>query len=58
MTSSRWSAELRKVIGMAWVPSTLAEEGAELDIKVDGGLEKATVRLKPFFDPEGGRLRS
>ncbi|MDQ3895365.1 MAG: (2Fe-2S)-binding protein [Actinomycetota bacterium] len=58
VTSSRWSAELRKVIGMAWVPSTLAEEGAELDIKVDGGLEKATVRLKPFFDPEGGRLRS
>jgi aminomethyltransferase len=58
VTSSRWSAELRKVIGMAWVPSTLAEEGAQLDIKVDGGLEKATVRLKPFFDPEGGRLRS
>ncbi|MDQ3876700.1 MAG: aminomethyltransferase, partial [Actinomycetota bacterium] len=58
VTSSRWSEELRKVIGMAWVPSTLAEEGAGLDIKVDGRLERAKVTLKPFFDPDGGRLRS
>jgi sarcosine oxidase, subunit alpha len=58
ITSARFSPELRKVIGMAVVPIELAEEGAGLLVKVDGGYEKASVRLKPFFDPDGGRLRS
>jgi sarcosine oxidase subunit alpha len=58
ITSARFSSHLRKVIGMAWVPTELAEEGADLLIKVDGGYEKAWVRLKPFFDPGGERLRS
>jgi glycine cleavage system aminomethyltransferase T len=43
---------------MAWVPPDLAEDGAEIAIKVDGGVEKAHVRLRPFFDPDGERLRS
>jgi sarcosine oxidase, subunit alpha len=58
ITSARFSPQLRKVIGMGWVPVDLAEDGAELLIKVDGGYEKASVRLQPFFDPDGGRLRS
>jgi sarcosine oxidase subunit alpha len=58
ITSARFSPHLRKVIGMAWVPVDLAEDGADLLIKVDGGYEKASVRLQPFFDPDGGRLRS
>src|SRR5204862_545671 len=58
VTSSRWSEELGGVIGMAWVPPSLAEDGTPIDIKVDGHLEQARVRLKPFFDPEGERLRS
>jgi sarcosine oxidase, subunit alpha len=58
ITSARFSPQLRKVIGMAWVPVDLAEDGADLLIKVDGGYEKASVRLTPFFDPEGERLRS
>jgi sarcosine oxidase subunit alpha len=58
VTSSRWSAEVGKVIGMAWVPADLAEDGTPLSIKVNGGLERAHVRLQPFFDPEGRRLRS
>ncbi|MDQ3867671.1 MAG: aminomethyltransferase family protein, partial [Actinomycetota bacterium] len=58
ITSSRWSPELRRVIGMAWVPSELAREGAEFDVKMDGGVERARVRLRPFYDPDGGRLRS
>ena len=58
ITSARFSPELRKVIGMAVVPIELAEEGADLLVKVEGGYEKASVRLKPFFDPDGGRLRS
>jgi glycine cleavage system aminomethyltransferase T len=58
VTSSRWSDELGKAIGMAWVPPELAEEGAQIALKVNGSIERAHVRLRPFFDPEGGHLRS
>jgi sarcosine oxidase, subunit alpha len=58
VTSARWSPELGRVIGMAWVPTDLARDGAELDVKMDGGVEKARVRMRPFYDPDGRRLRS
>jgi sarcosine oxidase subunit alpha len=58
VTSVRFSEQLQRVIGMAIVPIELAEDGKELDIKVDGSLEKARVVTKPFFDPEGKQLRS
>ena len=43
---------------MAWVPPDLAHEGARIEIKVDGRLEEAAVRLAPFYDPRGEQLRS
>jgi sarcosine oxidase subunit alpha len=58
ITSSRWSPELRKAIGMAWVPAEIAEDGRSFLVTVDGGFERATVRLRPFFDPDGEKLRS
>jgi sarcosine oxidase subunit alpha len=58
ITSARWSPELRKVIGMAWVPAELAHDGAEFFVTMNGGFDKAHVRLRPFFDPDGERLRS
>ncbi len=58
ITSARWSPELRKVIGMAWVPAELAHEGAQFFVTIGDGFDKAFVRLKPFFDPDGERLRS
>jgi sarcosine oxidase, subunit alpha len=58
ITSARFSPQLRKVIGMGWVPVDLAEDGTELLVKIGDGYEKATVRTEPFFDPDGGRLRS
>jgi sarcosine oxidase subunit alpha len=58
ITSARWSPELRKVIGMAWVPTELAHDGAEFFVTIDGGFDKAHVHMRPFFDPEGERLRS
>jgi glycine cleavage system aminomethyltransferase T len=58
VTSARWSEHLGKAIGMGWVPPALAEEDAEIAIKVDGRVEKARVRLRPFFDPDGERLRT
>ncbi|MGH3023741.1 MAG: glycine cleavage T C-terminal barrel domain-containing protein, partial [Gaiellaceae bacterium] len=57
VTSSRWSEHLGKAIGMGWVPPELAEDGAEIAIKVDGKVERAHVRLRPFFDPDGEQLR-
>ena len=58
VTSARLSPHLGHVIGMAWVRPELAQDGAEIEIKVNGGVEKARVRLRPFFDPDGERLRS
>jgi glycine cleavage system aminomethyltransferase T len=43
---------------MAWVRPELAQDGTEIEIRVNGGVANARVRLKPFFDPEGERLRS
>ena len=57
VTSARFSGHLGRAIGMAWVPPDLAEEDAELTIKVNGSVEKARVRLRPFFDPDGEHLR-
>jgi sarcosine oxidase, subunit alpha len=58
VTSARWSEAADAAIGMAWVPSELASEGATIEIKVNGAIESATVRLQPFYDPEGKRQRS
>lgn len=58
VTSSRFSPALRKGIGIAYVPADYAEEGRELLISINGRTEPATVTLKPFYDPEGERLRA
>ncbi len=58
VTSVRYSEELRKVVGLAVLPIELAGDGTEIAIRVDGSLEQAVVSTKPFFDPEGTRLRS
>jgi sarcosine oxidase, subunit alpha len=56
--SSRWSAVQRAGVGMAWVPSAWATDGQTLEIVYDGQRATAKVTLKPFYDPEGKRLRS
>jgi sarcosine oxidase subunit alpha len=58
VTSARWSDAAGASVGMAWVPAALAEDGAEIGIKVDERLERARVRLAPFYDPTGKLLRS
>ncbi|HXH88037.1 MAG TPA: 2Fe-2S iron-sulfur cluster-binding protein [Gaiellaceae bacterium] len=58
VTSARRSELLGKAIGLAWIPPELAEEGSQLEIRVDGRLERALVRLRPFYDPDGKQLRS
>ena len=58
VTSSRRSPQLGKVIGMAWVPTAQAEDGATITISDEGTTHTATVTTSPFYDPDGEVLRS
>ncbi len=58
VTSARHSRQVGKVIGMAWVPSAQAEDGAQVTISYDGRTYDATVQTSPFHDPEGTLVRS
>lgn len=56
--SSRWSGAVGRPVGLAWVPTAWAEEGTSFEVFADGRRTRARVTLKPFYDPEGKRLRS
>jgi sarcosine oxidase subunit alpha len=59
ITSSRFSHRLGKSIGIAWVPVELADEGSDITISDPSGARiPATVTHRPFYDPDGERLRS
>jgi sarcosine oxidase subunit alpha len=58
VTSSRFSPVVGGVIGMAWVPSPLASDGARIRISDEGQIYDAEIQTKPFYDPEGEVLRS
>ena len=58
MTSARYSFANGKVVGMAWVPAELAENGQTVQMNVDGQLATARLVADAFYDPEGTRLRS
>ena len=57
VTSSRYSPTLGRGFGLAWVPAHLAEEGKEIQIRVNGQSTPARVTMEPVYDPEGKRLR-
>jgi sarcosine oxidase subunit alpha len=58
VTSARSSPTFGGVVGMGWVPASWAEQDREIRIRFAGHTLQAKVRLKPFYDPEGARLRS
>jgi sarcosine oxidase subunit alpha len=58
VTSSRFSRVAGHTIGLAWVPREQAEDGAAIEISDRGERIPATVTTKPFYDPDGERLRS
>jgi sarcosine oxidase subunit alpha len=58
VTSSRFSPVLDRVIGMAWVPSPLARDGAQVTISDEGQTFSAHIQTRPFYDPDGEVLRS
>ena len=57
VTSARRSPTTGKGFGLAWVPVEMAEEGREISILIDGRPLPAEVTLRPFYDPDGKRLR-
>jgi sarcosine oxidase subunit alpha len=58
VTSARYSPQLGKTIGMAWVPADLAQDGSDVTISDNGRRLRAQVVTKPFYDPDGEVLRS
>jgi sarcosine oxidase subunit alpha len=58
VTSARRSAAAGCIVGLAWVPAGWANEGTELRIEFGANSTAASVRLEPFYDPAGERLRS
>ena len=58
VTSARHSAVLGRVIGMAWVPAALANQGDHITIADNGSRLEASVVTEPFYDPQGELLRS
>jgi len=57
VTSSRYSPAKMAGVGLAWVQVSKACEGASIEVRIDGKLVQATVTMRPFYDPEGARLR-
>lgn len=57
VTSSRYSPAQMAGVGLAWVKTSQAQEGTFIDVHMNGGLVKAKVTMRPFYDPEGVRLR-
>ncbi|HEY4827471.1 MAG TPA: 2Fe-2S iron-sulfur cluster-binding protein [Solirubrobacteraceae bacterium] len=58
VTSARFSPVLDRVIGMAWVPSPFARDGAQVTISDEGKIFSAQIQTRPFYDPDGEVLRS
>jgi sarcosine oxidase subunit alpha len=58
VTSARYSRRLGQVIGMAWVPAAVAQDGAGIEISDEGATIPAQVVTRPFYDPDGEVLRS
>ena len=57
VTSSRYSPFRQAVIGLAWVSPGKAQEGADIQVRVNGTLASASVTMQAFYDQDGARLR-
>jgi len=57
VTSTRYSPKNGKAVGLGWVISKSAIEGAEIQICVGSATVKAHIVQDVFYDPSGERLR-
>ena len=52
------SAAAGGIVGLAWVPAGWASDGTPFEIQFGPHRANATVAMRPFYDPDGARLRS
>jgi sarcosine oxidase subunit alpha len=57
VTSARFSPQLKKYIGLAWVPAGSAKPGTTVGIRAADKIYSAVIVEEPFYDPEGKRLK-
>ena len=58
VTSARRSEAVGSIVGLAWVPVGWANEGTPFSIHFGADSAQGRVRLEPFYDPRGERLRT
>jgi sarcosine oxidase subunit alpha len=62
VTSCKWSPVLGRAVGLGWVPARHATDGTKLTIRLGVGTRgtatEGIVRVAPFYDPDGARLRN
>jgi sarcosine oxidase subunit alpha len=58
VTSARLSSYTNQIIGLAWVPVAKATEGTAIKIRAGEGSIDARVVTKPFYDPDGTRMKA
>jgi sarcosine oxidase, subunit alpha len=58
VTSARRSAAAGSVVGLAWVPTFMAVDGAPFRVEFGDRFGEANVHLDAFYDPTGERLRT
>lgn len=57
ITSVRFSPQMKKFVGMAWVPVEYAKHGSEIAFHDGGKYYPAVVVDGAFYDPAGARLK-
>jgi len=57
VTSARFSPQLKKYIGLAWVPVDHAKQGTVVGIQAGDKIHLAMIVQETFYDPEGKRLK-
>lgn len=57
VTSSAYGYSVGRPLGLALVPVALAVPGTALEVEIGGAMHPAQVVRRPYYDPEGSRLR-
>jgi sarcosine oxidase subunit alpha len=57
VTSSRLNPLTNQIIGLAWIPAARAKDGERLSIRAGQATIDAKVVTRPFYDPDGARMK-
>lgn len=55
--SAAYAHTLGSSVGVAWIDARHVEEGATVEVDCAGAVVRATVSIRPPYDPEGSRMR-